>query len=684
MHISFRNIFNIWRNDAKRIFSSVVAVVILFGLCVVPCLYAWFNIFSNWDPYGPSATSRIRVAVASEDKGADILGLQLNVGQKVMDGLAANDAIGWVFVDSEDEVYRRVDSADCYAGLVVPESFTEDVLSFIVLDFEHPEIVYYENEKKNAIAPKITGKAKTAVQEQVNATFVETIASVIGNVLEVLDANGVDYEGTVANLCDKTKSLSVKLEEVEGLLGSSCRLLDATEGLMYNTGTLSANVADVSYRSAHLSNTLASDAQLLNSQAESTYAQLKSQLISEDETLASVDAVLSSPNASDAEKAAAKERLKQYTDQHSGEMTEDFRRMVQAYLDGDRDLTREQLFIGLIEYRRVVLTRLYSSTLGLSESMSGNLGSLQSAATNAGTAFSGAGDTASNLSVILFDTMGPLNTLEQNLYDTRKDIMNARIELETISETLETLRDSEYLKSLSESMLTNSDEIAPYFASPIKMDTFVMYPIENYGSAMSPFYTVLAQYVGALFSAALLKARVRKEHQPDNLNMPEEFFGRYGLFFTVSMIQAIVTSLGDLYYIGIYCLHPGYFVLSACVTGLCFSMINYALLFSLEKIGLGASVIIMVLQVAGSGGSYPVDVVPKVFQVLYPFMPFNYAMNAMRECIAGTYGSNLGRDLIMLLVITLVFLVLGLALYYPMRWLNNLINESARKSEIML
>ena len=171
-----RNIWKIINTDAHRIFSSVVVLVILMGLCVVPCLYAWFNVFSNWDPYGPSATSRIRVAVANVDRGADLFGLKLEVGEQVVEGLEANDQIGWVFCDSPEDALQRVYSGDCYAALIVPADFSKNIVSFMKLKFEHPELGYYENGKKNAIAPKITGKAKTAVQQTVNTTFLQTLA----------------------------------------------------------------------------------------------------------------------------------------------------------------------------------------------------------------------------------------------------------------------------------------------------------------------------------------------------------------------------------------------------------------------------------------------------------------------------------------------------------------------------
>lgn len=201
---------------------------------------------------------------------------------------------------------------------------------------------------------------------------------------------------------------------------------------------------------------------------------------------------------------------------------------------------------------------------------------------------------------------------------------------------------------------------------------------------MAPFYTVLAQWVGALLTAVLIKTQVKKRDDLQNLNMDERFFGRYGLYLFIGLAQALIVSLGDLLYVGIQCEHPVLFVLQACMNGIVFMMINYALVFALENIGLGAGVIILVLQVAGSGGTYPVEVLPRVFQILYPAMPFRYSMNAMRECIAGTYGHTYARCMGALCLFFIGAAVFGLVLHKPAKWLNRLIAESMEKSEVML
>ena len=162
-----RNIWTVFKTDIRTLSKCFFACVVVVAIALLPSLYAWLNIYSNWDPYGTASTSRISVAVASEDAGCEVLGLEVNIGALVLQGLESNDQMGWVFVDSRAEALDGVESGDYYAALIVPEEFTEDFVSILSGDLRHPQIQYYENEKKNAIAPKITSKAKTAVQEQI-------------------------------------------------------------------------------------------------------------------------------------------------------------------------------------------------------------------------------------------------------------------------------------------------------------------------------------------------------------------------------------------------------------------------------------------------------------------------------------------------------------------------------------
>ena len=235
-------IFRVFLSDVKRLRSNVVAIVIIMGLSIIPALYAWFNIMSNWDPYGTSATSQMKVAVCSQDSGVEIGSLSLNVGDEVITGLKENTTIGWVFTASKDEALEGVNSGDYYAALIVPESFTTDFISFLGGDPKNPTIAYYENSKKNAIATKITGKAKTAVQEQVNQKVISTLTEVLtesGKILAENDENGVDI---VASTADQLDELDSSLQTYVNILNtfslvtaSASDLAESAQSLLINT-----------------------------------------------------------------------------------------------------------------------------------------------------------------------------------------------------------------------------------------------------------------------------------------------------------------------------------------------------------------------------------------------------------------------------------------------------------------
>ena len=143
-----KNIIKIIASDIKRISTNVVAMVVIMGLTVIPCLYAWFNILSNWDPYGEDATSNLQVAVASSDQGIMIGTYEINVGDIIIKNLKENKTIGWIFADSAEEAVDGVYSGDYYAAIVIDEQFSSDMISFLGGEIENPKITYYENEKK--------------------------------------------------------------------------------------------------------------------------------------------------------------------------------------------------------------------------------------------------------------------------------------------------------------------------------------------------------------------------------------------------------------------------------------------------------------------------------------------------------------------------------------------------------
>ena len=236
-----RNIIRIFVSDVKRLATNVVAVVVIMGLSVIPSLYAWFNTMSNWDPYGEASTSNLNVVVASCDQGVEIEGVEINVGNMVLSNLKENKTIGWVFVDTETEAVDKVYSGDCYAGLVIDESFSQDLISFLGGEIENPKITYYENEKKNAIAPKITGKVKTTVQEEINSAFVSTMAQSMLQLSDYVVTNNQN-ENITGGVIDRLDTLKTDLSTYITIVDSYIGIIDSANSLMEATGMVTGQL----------------------------------------------------------------------------------------------------------------------------------------------------------------------------------------------------------------------------------------------------------------------------------------------------------------------------------------------------------------------------------------------------------------------------------------------------------
>ncbi len=225
------------------------------------------------------------------------------------------------------------------------------------------------------------------------------------------------------------------------------------------------------------------------------------------------------------------------------------------------------------------------------------------------------------------------------------------------------------------------ESIGTFLSSPVSIRSEIIYPVESYGAAMTPFYTMLAVWVGCIILNAILKCEAP-------VGVPEatqtqKFFGRYLMFFLFSQIQTFVTLLGNLVILGVDCLHPGLLLLTGFVTSTAVSMLGYALALAFGNIGRALMVVVLIIQIAGSGGSYPIELLPNFFRQVYLFFPFPYAINAMREAIAGLYQNQYLIYLLQLLLFFAVGTVLGLFARRSMSGFNRYMNEQLDKTEMM-
>lgn len=712
-------ILKVFTNDMKKISTNVIAVVIILGLSILPSLYAWFNIFSNWDPYGPSSTGNIKVAVVSDDAGAEISGLEINIGATVVEALQANNTIGWVFTDNSDETIEGVKAGDYYAALVIPETFSEDMVSFLTGDLEHPQIIYYENGKKNAIAPKITQKAQKTVRQQVNATFISTLAESAmkaGNVISATDSDGVSIADTMT---EKLTALSSDMDTYINILSSFKGIMDSAQSIISTTKIMLPSLDTV----LDSSKTSLSSMQTMVNSSTNTVNTVSDMMLSSldmiDGTLTMISNVVNS-DLSSAQTVStivlngigavnnmipyAKEIFNSSVAGIEAKGDEKINSQINA-IRGQFDLVKSDAdHVGsssavavansndLIDKIQAELKHCSNDIAVLKDTYSSSVKpQLSSTVTNAQAALNTTVNALSSFNLNLGSTDNVLTSYSDTLADGNTNL-DTTLELaqelsdyiKTLTENMSELSDNENYNKLIEVMDSNPELLGEFASSPVSLDTVRIYPIENYGSAMAPFYTVLALWVGALILVAIIHVKVHPIPGVSGICPRHAYFGRYMLFFLVGQLQTLITVLGDLHFIGIQCEHPVMFWFAGAMCSFVFTLFIYSLTVALGNIGEALAVVVMVVQVAGAGCTFPIETLPKVFHSLYNYLPFQFGMNAMKEAIAGLYENSYWTYIAKLSVYLLVSLFIGLVGAIPFRKLNKIIDKNKEKSGIMI
>ena len=701
-------IFRVFLSDVKRLRSNVVAIVIIMGLSIIPALYAWFNIMSNWDPYGTSATSQMKVAVCSQDSGVEIGSLSLNVGDEVITGLKENTTIGWVFTASKDEALEGVNSGDYYAALIVPESFTTDFISFLGGDPKNPTIAYYENSKKNAIATKITGKAKTAVQEQVNQKVISTLTEVLtesGKILAENDENGVDIVVSTADQLDELDSslqtyvnilntFSLVTASASDLAESAQSLLINTQGIFDSSQDSVSNMQSSGLSSAQTADTVSSLIGISLDSVEQDLTLLSDQM----DTLTVGDSFDSIRNQVDTAKTMSKSTISVLkdifgeTDQYVSAVDKSFKQLntdLTAFKK-DANVTAQSLkhLKRTIKadikdcknsIRKIRNTYQYQVQPDVSRSVL----RMEQALIQTGKMLNNIESSFGTIDRALESYQTTLDSGTDDITATKDYIVSLQSDIRKLSKSLRALSGDEQYNEMMDLLKNDPTLMASFMASPVSMETKAVYPIETYGSAMAPFYTVLAIWVGALILVALIHVKVAPV---ENLKVRpwQAFFGRYITFFLIGQAQTAITVLGDLFYVDIQCPHPFLFCLASAASSFVFTLLIYSLTVAMGNVGEAVAVIVMVIQVAGAGGTFPIEVLPEVYQMIYKFLPFTYCMNALRECVGGLYKNDYWMDLRALGIYILISLFIGLVVAVPLRRLNKVIERSKEKSKVML
>lgn len=709
----------------KPLRRNLAAGLVFLGLLLLPPLYAWFNIGANWDPYG--LTSNLKVAVTSEDKGAEIEGVTINVGDEIIESLKANDSIGWQFVDHETG-QAGVDSGAYYAALVIPEDFSRQLTGFLHGDTQKGEIEYYINEKENAISTKIMGTGMDTVSNEIDKTFVETVTTIVLDSLKVADSKYAAYEPTFMKMLDTmdltSKNMSrfsesmddfeTMLDEIDNLSADAESALPKASQALRDASALTLDAQDAlqSTKStvADINRLLNQNVLALNSFADT--------LVWDAERLAALG---------EEETAEAQSRLKDLSDtctmlrDHVATLADNLGRFNQML---PKPLDAISTFVSRLDALEAQLDQAQDRLSDLSDALAdGSAGVTDTAdaaadvinglnstlsetwdAYNSGvsTALSGAADNLSktlddsytllqSLSALVPEADGALGTVRSLKPLGTETIGHYKSIIEETQDLLEeeigqirSLSEDEQFDEVLAFIREDAETQSAFLSEPVELETNRLYPVDNYGSGMSPFYTTLAIWVGCLLMMAMISTINEKglEAYP-KVRVTPMYLSRLMLYQIISVCQCVVIALGDLFILRVECVHPVLFVLLCIFIGQIFSVFIFSLVFTFSAIGKALAIIVLVLQIAASGGTFPIEMTPAFFRLIHPLLPFTYCIGAMREICFGIYAPALIRDLVVMAGLP-IFSVVVVIFFGPMlRRFVNFFERSMKKSGLM-
>lgn len=711
-----KNIWKLFVGDVRRLTSNIVSIIIVTGLVVIPGLFSWFNISASWDPF--ANTGNLKFAVANDDEGykSDLIPVKISIGDQVVNTLRANDQMDWTFT-TKKEAIDGTKSGKYYAAVVIPKDFSTRMMTFFTADGDHATLTYYNNEKKNALAPKITGQGADTVAAQINEMFSKALTSTALNITSQLAdeldkpesrATLTNFSNNMGNFANTLTDTSSALTTFSSLTLSAQNLLDSSNSLLSNVSGSAKNAVNELKQSKNGIDDL-TGAVTTSTNALSTALSSSSNSFGAVST--DIDSVFNNAGTQAGNTATAlRNQAANVSKQAQG-----YQNIYDA-LDGlsNNDLVPEVAKIAINHLKTNVgatITQLndlanslntsadnidakVSDTTADRERVSQLAQQAKASIDGIKTDFDSQlkpqlndiSDSISNtvtaLSSTAADLKGALGDLNSTTKSADKQLTNIRTVLDSTAESLTkagtalssfngTLSDalnSGNMGTVKEVLGNNTDSLAAALAAPVQVKRTAVFPVKNFGSQLAPFYTILPLFVGSLLMAVTLKPGVSRKNREglDNPKPHQLFLGHYGVFGVIALLQSTFSLGGNLLFLHVQAVHPWLFILAGWASSLVFSFFTYTMVASFGNVGKAIGVLVLVAQISGSNGAYPLAVLPKIISDISPFLPATHSIVALRAAIAGIYNNDYWHALGSLLLFLIPLLLIGLLLRIPL------------------
>lgn len=682
-----RNIQEIFIDDLKSIYKNFLVCIVVVFLMFIPSIYAWFNIVASWDPY--ANTEGILVGVANNDKGAELNGKAVNIGKEVMEGLKENKDLGWRFT-SEKEAIEKVEKGDYYASIIIPENFSEHIATIMTDDPKKAEIDYYVNEKINSIAPKITAAGANSIVDNVSKTFIKSAS---GSILAIFNELGITLqnelptiqkmknmvyllEAELPELEQNIKTVQTHVKKAEDIIKRVNDGLNSIEGITSQKDKLVSDVSSYvdSTRQAFegISPLLKKDIANIRSDNESVlvlanrltgqgltgneYDQLVEQGITRiNKELYLLDSMynllvrvnqFNENNVLQPEIQLVDELRDNASNQLQALNSRSFGNLIELGRNNDQVLARFQE-----SYSKETGPK-FNEIWNETETILNNVQLTMEEGTKV----------LPEVRTLLNETNRTLETRTGDIDKLQNKFPEIETKIKALASKMREFDKSYNMEEVIDLLRNDIEQESEFFSEPVLLNKHSLFPIPNYGSAMSPFFTALSLWVGGTILISMLSVGVsQKVYSPYQI-----YIGRYLIFFIIGVMQALSVSIGNIVLIGVYVADKFEYILFSVLISTVFTLIVYTFVSVLGNVGKGISVVLMVLQISSSGGTFPIQVTPPFFQHINPFLPFTYAVGLLRESVGGITWSVAGKDIFILILFLLITFILGVILKKPL------------------
>lgn len=719
-------------SDLKNISTNWVAAILIGGLILLPSLYAWMNIQASWDPYGK--TENIKIGIVNEDTGATVRDEAIHVGDDLVTELKKNETMDWQFV-SRQKAKDELELGNYYAYIVIPEHFSENLGTVISDQPKKANVEYFVNEKINAIAPKITDKGAGVIVEQMTSQFISTVNGVIFTIFNDI---GIEIENATPDIQkfeDYIFTLEENLPEISQIITESLQDAGSAGDILNKANNLLPEVENGTDTGlATINDTIATintAKQRFQDAKPTMEKELESMENAIDEAHQFIDELMNDNNPSiDASEQIAqiegnlqtsieniqnvKELLELIKGQNNEENTDEEGNPSQSVSNETIDqaietltniennlqqtLTTIQEVNQLIQDKEKDIQAKWDELQKLAESANKQVDSFlndfvttvvpkieeqieqaENTLTSAQSILEEIKETIPELYDMLNRTKGNLNEGTDMLQYVNDQFPYVSTKVNELADKIREIQGETDLKEIIELLKNDPDAEKSFFEEPVLLETNKVFPIANYGTGMTPFYTILAIWVGGLLLISLLST---EPHLVTTYTDRQMYFGRLMTFYTIGILQTLIVTLGDLFLLKVDVAEPFLFVVFGLISSVVFITIVYTLVSVFGDVGKALAIVLLVLQIAGAGGTYPVDLLPDFFQFINPMLPFTYAIDLMREAVGGIVWQKVTSSFIPLVLFGVVALIIGTVLKAPINKYTNQLRKKAKESDL--